>query len=336
MLCVTNTTVSRSRRPQRQQLAVEPLPGEFVERAERLVHQQQIAARVTSARAIDTRICMPPDSSRGSWSANGASARPRKRVARPRIGSARAARPRGRAAGARCAATRAHGISVGDWNTKPMRRPAPPVARSRSPHQRSVPAVGATSPAIRLQQRRLAATRRTEQRQEFAAANVEIDAARARACRSRRSCRRRDARRSAALGAGTTVAALRAVTLHVLDEIERVRASRSRRPASRCPAEREELDRRLPARVRHRQQADVRASPPVDDRRTRASCARRRRAASSPICGIVLLDERVAGRRIGEIALPAFGGRAHESRAARRRARASVVRVTTSTSEYGG
>ena len=51
--------------PQRQQVGVEPVARELVERAEGLVHQQQVGLDVTSARAIDTRICMPPDSSRG-------------------------------------------------------------------------------------------------------------------------------------------------------------------------------------------------------------------------------------------------------------------------------
>ena len=42
MLWVTNTTVSPRRAPQRGELAVESLAREFVERAERLVHQQEI------------------------------------------------------------------------------------------------------------------------------------------------------------------------------------------------------------------------------------------------------------------------------------------------------
>ena len=64
MLWVTKTTVSRAP-PQAPQVAVEPVARELVERAERLVHQQQARARSTSARAIEARICMPPDSSRG-------------------------------------------------------------------------------------------------------------------------------------------------------------------------------------------------------------------------------------------------------------------------------
>ena len=52
------------RLPERQQVVVEAEAGDLVERRERLVHQQELGS-VTSARAIDTRIFMPPDSSRG-------------------------------------------------------------------------------------------------------------------------------------------------------------------------------------------------------------------------------------------------------------------------------
>jgi hypothetical protein len=45
---------------------------------------------------------------------------------------------------------RAHGISVGAWNTKPSRRPAEPVTEKSAPHQDSDPALGAMRPAIRL------------------------------------------------------------------------------------------------------------------------------------------------------------------------------------------
>ena len=52
------------RRPEREQLAVETLARELVERAERLSIRSK-SGLVTSARAIDARICMPPDNSRG-------------------------------------------------------------------------------------------------------------------------------------------------------------------------------------------------------------------------------------------------------------------------------
>ena len=42
MLWVTNTTVRRAIGPKRRELAVEALARELVQRAERLVHQQEI------------------------------------------------------------------------------------------------------------------------------------------------------------------------------------------------------------------------------------------------------------------------------------------------------
>ena len=50
--------------PHLQQIVVELEARDLVERGERLVHQQELGS-VTSARAIDTRIFMPPDNSRG-------------------------------------------------------------------------------------------------------------------------------------------------------------------------------------------------------------------------------------------------------------------------------
>ena len=63
---VTKTTVLPVCVPQPQQLLVEVVAGDLVERAERLVHQQQMPARSASARAIETRCCMPPDSCQGN------------------------------------------------------------------------------------------------------------------------------------------------------------------------------------------------------------------------------------------------------------------------------
>ena len=60
---VTKTTVG-ARLPQRKQIVVELKARDLVERRERLVHQQQLRP-VTRARAIETRIFMPPESSRG-------------------------------------------------------------------------------------------------------------------------------------------------------------------------------------------------------------------------------------------------------------------------------
>ena len=58
--CVTKTTVRFSRSPQLQQLLVEAVARDLVERAEGLVHHQQLAAR-SRARARSTRAaaCRP-------------------------------------------------------------------------------------------------------------------------------------------------------------------------------------------------------------------------------------------------------------------------------------
>ena len=148
MLWVTNTTVRRARGPQRGELAVEALPREFVERAERLVHQQEIrrgderagdgGAHLHAARELARKMARElrePDLASAA-----------------RVPSSAAARSTpARSSGSRTfASTRAHGISVGAWNTKPRRRPGPPVAAKSPPHQRSVPPLGATSPAMRL------------------------------------------------------------------------------------------------------------------------------------------------------------------------------------------
>jgi hypothetical protein len=50
--------------PQRQQVVVELEACDLVERRKRLIHERSMDS-VTSARAIETRIFMPPDSSRG-------------------------------------------------------------------------------------------------------------------------------------------------------------------------------------------------------------------------------------------------------------------------------
>ena len=62
---VTKTTVEPRRLPDPQQLEVQPLARHLVERAERLVHQQQLRVENESARAIETRCCIPPESCQG-------------------------------------------------------------------------------------------------------------------------------------------------------------------------------------------------------------------------------------------------------------------------------
>ena len=92
----------------------------------------------------------------------------------------------------------AHGISVGDWNTNAMRRPSPPVASNVPPHQRSCPADGRARPAMRCSSVDLPQPDGPTSVRNSPATHGEVDAARAHACRCRRSSRRPRARRSAA------------------------------------------------------------------------------------------------------------------------------------------
>ena len=119
------------------------LAREFVERAERLVHQQQRRASVDE-RARDRRRASACRRTARAENALATSARPTQRAARAahaRVGICARRRRRDRAAGARCASTRAHGISVGDWNTIAERCRAAVAAKS-PPHQRERPVVG--------------------------------------------------------------------------------------------------------------------------------------------------------------------------------------------------
>ena len=64
MLWVTNRIVSAGLPPDPAQLLVEPVARDLVERAERLVHQQDL--RVAEQRAGDRHaLALPPDSSCG-------------------------------------------------------------------------------------------------------------------------------------------------------------------------------------------------------------------------------------------------------------------------------
>jgi hypothetical protein len=62
---VTKTTVFSVLSHRREQLLVEMVADDLVERAERLVHQHQPGS-TESARAIETRCCMPPESCQGN------------------------------------------------------------------------------------------------------------------------------------------------------------------------------------------------------------------------------------------------------------------------------
>ena len=100
---------------------------------------------VTSARAIETRMRMPPDSSRGKARPNSLSpTRPIAATTRARaLSTGTPLRPSGRIA---LSNTEAHGISVGSWNTKPMR--LSPAACAREAGHSTAPSLGSLKPAM--------------------------------------------------------------------------------------------------------------------------------------------------------------------------------------------
>ena len=101
---------------------------------------------MTSARAIETRMRMPPESSRGKTWPN--SSRP----TRPSAASTRAAAalpagvPASLSGSSTLSKTVAHGISVGSWKTKPIRLSLPAGAAACG--HSTAPCVGSVSPAM--------------------------------------------------------------------------------------------------------------------------------------------------------------------------------------------
>ena len=104
------------------------------------------AGSVTRLRAMDTRICMPPDSSRGSAESNLASPTPASAWRTRASASVRGtpARSNGRRT---LASTVAQGMRVASWKTKPRRLVggAPPF--NGCPHSSTRPALGCSRPA---------------------------------------------------------------------------------------------------------------------------------------------------------------------------------------------
>ena len=172
MLWVTKTDGQAACRPQRQQFAVEPLPRELIERAERLVHQQQIRrgderagdrrthlhAPRKLAREVAGEIGQADQRERGIDIARGGGARHAGEVERqPDVGRDAGPRHEGR--------TLEHHRQAASRTAGGVEAVAPPrdragIRRDQARHQ--------------IEQRRLAAPRRPEQRQELAAAHVEI------------------------------------------------------------------------------------------------------------------------------------------------------------------
>src|SRR6476661_1562021 len=96
-----------------------------------------------------------------------------------------------------------------------------------------------------------------------------------------------------------------------LDEIERIRAAIVDAGFRETDGA-QEVDRRLPPRVRHRQQAELARLATGDD----AVFAHLAHAVGEELVAhlrVRLLDQRVPGRRVREIAAPAFGRCADEA-----------------------
>ena len=149
MLCVTKTTVS----PRPAHSASSSPSSRCRVNSSSAPNGSSISSRsgaVTSARAIDARICMPPDSSRGKWRAKSAQTHAARARRRPRRRPGRAERRRGRAAGARWR-RRAPTASASAPGTRTRadgrgRR----SRRSRRPTTTAYPVVGAARPATRF------------------------------------------------------------------------------------------------------------------------------------------------------------------------------------------
>ena len=160
-------------RPQCGELAVHPLPREFVQRAERLVHQQQIRRSGERARDRDAHLHAAGELAR--------------------IVLREFLEPDLRERGER-AARRARAVDAGEVERQPdVRFDARPGHQRRGLEHEAQPAAGRAGrrkiaappverPAARrdepgdeIEQRRLAAAGGAEQRQEFTAADVEVD-----------------------------------------------------------------------------------------------------------------------------------------------------------------
>ena len=98
------------------QLGLHLQPGDLVEGAERLVEQGEIGLG-DSARAIDTRIRMPPDSCRGMLLLEPGEADQLEHLLRPRRGAPRFDTPRSSGTSSTLRAALRHSSSVGSWKT---------------------------------------------------------------------------------------------------------------------------------------------------------------------------------------------------------------------------
>ena len=123
------------RLPELQQIVVELEAGDLVERGERLVHQQQLRLGDERARDRDAHA-----HAAGQFARIGVGELCQADAAERRLDALGAALPRRRAVQLErqqhVVEHVAHGISVGSWNTKPIRLSAG-VARRRRPFDRA-------------------------------------------------------------------------------------------------------------------------------------------------------------------------------------------------------
>ena len=140
-LCVTKSVVRRSACHQRSRSSLS-WPRVISSSAANGSSISSTRGRVTSARAIEARIFMPPDSSDGY--ARAKSRRPTVSSTLPmRSAAAERATPASRSGSHTLSKTVDHGISVGSWNTNAVS--APPAA----PGDASTPPLGRSRPATR-------------------------------------------------------------------------------------------------------------------------------------------------------------------------------------------
>ena len=184
--CVTNTTVSFFSRHSVEQVGVELVARDLVERAEGLVHQQQVGLRDQAARDRHAHLHAARQLARQGLGEL-RQAHQRQRVGDARVGLARAARRPGRAAAARWPARWPTASAWAPGTRRPCAgRVASSCADRLAPQQQ--PAVGGLEQAgHHLQQRALAAARGPEQRDELALGAPSGPPAAARACRWDRS-----------------------------------------------------------------------------------------------------------------------------------------------------
>ena len=151
-----------------QQLLVQAVAGDLVERAERLVHQQHPRARdqragdrhalAHAARQLMRKGLLPALRARPAPAARCGVARRRRGACAPPTSSG----------SGRCRSTVRHGSSAASWKTKPISR-LQPRGRRRIAETRDRPPLGSIRSAMTRSKRRLAAARGPEQGEEAAA-----------------------------------------------------------------------------------------------------------------------------------------------------------------------